>query len=435
MNYRKNIHGGNENIKSKKEHIYYNVRIDNQISGVSNSATNQCVYDQQTQNILNKQSDYELAVQSWSIRAKLPVFIATIKQGTNTDINSMPFSVCYTYTTGGVTFNYQTDLIWLTDEAFSATNPNRVTPLPRSPNDNNGIQDIYTSPNYYYCNSYMKFVNIINNALSTSFTNFNLAHPGIVAEQAWVQYDNRTGLFSIIGNLEYAVGLGGVGTNKPFVSVDALLYKYLDSIPAEFNGYDNPFGKDYTIAFEQKDGNSNLWAKGNRYAPGIPSVTQTIPPDYIIMEQEIDCRYLWSNIKQIIITSNTINVRNEFMPQIIFPQQLAQQNQIPNPNRSQGGTSIVAETNNFNLDRKSILSYIDYNYASPNAMAQIALSSTHRDIFYKPHFYKWIDLVGDGSLNNINIEIFFETEDGFITPLQIPNKASVNVKLAFRKKF
>jgi hypothetical protein len=133
------------------------------------------------------------------------------------------------------------------------------------------------------------------------------------------------------------------------------------------------------------------------------------------MEQESDCRSLWSNIKQIIITSNSINVRSEFMPQIVFPQQLNQQNTIPNPNPNPliGGTSIISDINSFNLDKKSIISYIDYNYASPNENIQ---SSTHRDIFYTPRYYKWIDLIGDSALNNINIQMFFETEDGFILP-------------------
>ena len=403
MNYREN---------NDKENIYYNVRIDNQIDDVDNSASLDCVYDQQTQNIINKQSDYKMAIESWNIRAKLPIFIATIKQGTNTDINAMPYSVCYSYTTGGVTTNYQTFLNWQPDEAFSAGNPNRTLPLPKNPAENNGIQDIYTNPNYYYCNSFIKMINIMNLALTISFNNFNAIHPGIVTEQVWIQYDPRTGLLSMIGNLEYAVGLGGDGTLKPFVSVDALLYKFIDSIPADFNGYNNANGKDYTILFEQKPGNSNAWARGNHYAGAVPN-PQTIPPDYLIMEQESDCRSLWSNIKQIIITSNSINVREEYMPLITFPQQL-----IKNPST-------------FNLNRKSIISYIDYNYGSPQTVLQ---TSTHRDIFYKPHFYKWIDLVGDSGLNNINIEIFFETEDGFIIPLSIPNKASVNVKMVFRKK-
>ena len=149
------------------------------------------------------------------------------------------------------------------------------------------------------------------------------------------------------------------------------------------------------------------------------------------MEQETDCRYLWSNIKDILIVSNTIQVRSEYMPNIKFPQSLNQENVIANPNNFIGGNSITGDINSFMLDQKSVISYIDYNYASPNETTQ---TSIHRDIFYKPRYEKWVDLIGDAPLNNINLEVFFQTEDGFILPLSIPNKSSVNVKLQFRTK-
>jgi hypothetical protein len=144
-----------------------------------------------------------------------------------------------------------------------------------------------------------------------------------------------------------------------------LLYKYIDSIPAEFNGFNQPNGADYTITFQQKLGGSNAWALGNHYAGRVVN-PQTSPPSHIIMEQESDCRFLWSNIKQILIVSDSLNVRSEFMPSINFPQQLNQQSVIPNPDRIVGGTSIIGDINRFNLDKKSVISYIDYNYASPN---------------------------------------------------------------------
>ena len=102
------------------------------------------------------------------------------------------------------------------------------------------------------------------------------------------------------------------------------------------------------------------------------------------MSQEVDSRFLWSNIKQILITSSSINVRNEYMPFIQFPQSLNEQRIIPNPNRQPGqpATSIINDSV-FNLNKKSVLSYVDYNYASPSPSVQ---SSLHRDIFYKPHF-------------------------------------------------
>lgn len=430
MNYK--VIGGNEiEYDLSKKNIYYNIRIDNELDGNDNSATLNCTYDRQTQNILPKQNDYQLSVKSWSIRAKLPVFIATIQQGTNTDINLMPFSVNFGYTFGGVNDNYQSTLIWIPDFAFNALNPNRTTPLPRTPNDNNGIQDVKTSPNYYYCNSYQKFIDIINTALLASYTAFNVAHGGVHNSAPFLRYDNRTGLFSLVAELSYAVGAGGVGQNKANVSFDALLYKYIDTIPAEFNGYNQAFGADYSISFEQFTGGSNAWALGNHYAGKVVN-PQTSPPSHIIMEQETDCRFLWSNIKQILIVSDSLNVRNEYMPSINFPQQLNQQSTIPNPDRTVGGTSITSDINRFNLDKKSVISYVDYNYASPSQSVQ---SSIHRDIYYEPKYEKLIDLVGDSGLNNINIEIFYQTEDGFILPLNIPNKSNVNVKLHFKKKF
>lgn len=412
-------------LSSDSEHIYYNARIDNLLDGIDNGASEDCVYNLQTQNIVQKQSEYELAVQSWNIRALLPVFIATIKQGTNTNINAMPFKVCYSFTTGGVTTNFPTELVWVPDPTW-LTVASGGRPLPKPPNSNNGIQDLKTSPQYYWCNNYMTFVNIINTALKASYTAFNNAHGGIHNQECWVQFDARTGLFSIVAPTSYATT-----AVRATVYVDALLFKYLDTIQAQFYGYNNANGKDYAINFELKNGNSNGWALGNHYAGVVPDALEK-PPAYIIMEQEADSRFLWSNIKQILITSSSINVRNEYMPQIDFPQSLNQQRTIPNPNRTPGqpATSLINDSV-FNLNKKSVISYIDYNYASPSISTQ---SSLHRDIFYKPHFYKWIDLVGDSPLNNLNLEMFFQTEDGFILPLNIPNKASVNIKMVFRRK-
>ena len=131
------------------------------------------------------------------------------------------------------------------------------------------------------------------------------------------------------------------------------------------------------------------------------------------MEQERDCRYLWNNIKNILVTTSSISVRDEYMPPPTHPKALSQ------------------TTNRFNIDKKSILSYIDYNDNSPSQGTQ---SSLHRDIFYRARYHKWTDLLNDGSLNNINIEFFYETEDGFVLPLRVPAKASANVKMVFRRK-
>ena len=53
----------NQSVGTDHERIYYNCRLDNQIDNVSNSATEIAVYNKQSQNILENQSDYEMAVQ------------------------------------------------------------------------------------------------------------------------------------------------------------------------------------------------------------------------------------------------------------------------------------------------------------------------------------------------------------------------------------
>ena len=401
----------NQAIGSEHERVYYNCRLDNQIDNVTTAATNNAVYDVQSQNILERQSEYEMAVSSYDLRIKMPVFIAPIIGGTNTDINAMPYSVCYSFTTGGVSTYYRTYLIWTPDNAWSSTNPARSRPLPRSPNANNGIQDLTTNPDYYYCNNYQHFLNIINTALATSYTNFNAAHGGIINERVFIKYDARTGLFSIVGKSGYATLGDSADNNKPLVSFDALLYKYIDSIPVNFNGYNLPNGNDYTIDFSIFDGNSNAWALGNQYAGAVPN-PQTLVPAYIIMEQETDTRFLWNNIKQIVISTDSINVRTEYMPFIEFPQQI---------NKS--------SVNRFNQPRKAIISYEEYSNNIPQSSASI-----HRQINYEPLFYKWIDLVGDSDLNNIQLELFIQTEDGITLPVNIPKSSVCNVKLVFRKK-
>ena len=406
----------NQEIGSEHERIYYNCRIDNQIDNISTSSTSEAVYDKQSQTILQRQSDYEMAVQSYGIRAKLPIFVAPIVQGTNTDIDLMPYSVCYSYTDpftpGAVRQDFKVDLIWYSDSIYNPGTPGFVGPLPRSPADNNGIQDFTTSPNYYYCNNYQAFIDIVNTALRTAWTNFNAVWPGVHTEPIWVQYDARTGLFSFVGELSMAIGAGAFGLNKAWVSMNSLLFKYFDGVYSIFNGYDTVNNRDYDIVFTQKKGGSNAWSLGNHYAGSVPNVT-TNPPAYVIMEQETDLRYLWNNIKQIIITTDSINVRTEFMPFIEFPQQINK-----------------AISNTFNQPRKSIISYEDYNGAGGESWRP----GVHRDTYYEPRFYKWIDLVSDNVLNNIQLEIFFQIEEGHTFNLNIPRNGVCNVKLIFRKK-
>ena len=299
---------------SDNQHIYYNLAIENAFNGVDNGNTNDCVYEKQTANILTKQSDYELCVDSWQVRAKLPILICPIKEGAlASNINLTPYSVTYEFTTGGVTTNYRTELIYLPDPKF--TDPTQG-PLPKPPDQNNGIQDLLTNHGYYWLTKYNTMVKMINTALTTSYNLFNAAHGGIHSAPCHLQYNPQTGLFSIVSESSYATA-----ANPAKVYFETQLYKYIDTIPALFHGFNQPFNKEFQIDFEVRSGNSNAWVVGNPNCGIVPN-PQTDPVDFIIIEQETDSRELWSNITQILVTSNSINVRDQYLPYRVKPQQI-----------------------------------------------------------------------------------------------------------------
>jgi hypothetical protein len=390
----------------KKEHIYYNLAIENPFDGVDNGNTDDCVYEKQTPAILQKQSDYELCVDSWQVRAKLPILICPIQEGaTGTDINLTPYSVTYEFTTGGVTTNFKTELIYLPDPKF--IDPAKGPP-PNPPSQNNGIQDLLTNHGYYWLTKYNTMVKMINTALTTSYNAFNAAHGGIHSSECYVQYNPQTGLFSIVGESSYATA-----ANPAKVYFETQLYKYIDTIPALFHGFNQPFSKEFQIDFEVRKGNSNAWVEGNPNCGVVPN-PQTDPPDFIIMEQETDSRELWSNITQILLTSNSINVRDSYLPYRVKPQQIA--------------NSIF---DNFNQPKRSVLSYIDYN---ATRAAQTKQSSLVRDLAYVPKYRKWIDLVSNDGLNNIQLEYYYVLSGQTILPLTLPVNGTADVSLLFRKK-
>ena len=403
------LHNKTQQLQTDHEHIYYNIRIDNPQNATTNEPTARAVYNKQTRGILPKQSDYEMAVEAFNIRAEMPIFVCPIVGGTNTIRDLTPYKINYRYQNSGtgVTTDYKEDLLFIPD-AYASGSPAR--PFPKSPNENNGLQDFNTNPTYYNVNSIRRVVQMFNDASLRCFNRLNADHPGVFPSQAYLRFDTVTKLFSIVAPYSY---LGSGAFEKIFISVDALFYKYIDSIPAIFNGYDLA-GRDYEIEIVQKLGGDAAWALGNHYAGAVP-VPQTQPPAYLIMEQEDCSRHLWSNIKQILITSASIAVRSEYMPFRQTPDAFVQR-----------------EANAFNQETQSVVCYVDYGYGTPTEMP--IQTTVHRDIVYSPRYYKYTDLVSNDPLKNINIEMFYVLADGRALPIRIPSDGSATLNLMFRRK-
>ena len=371
-------------LRSDNEHIYYDIRIDNQSTPTNSSASTDTSFNKQTNQILPRQSDYEMAVSFWSLRGQIPIFVCPILGGNNAFINDTPFGVCFSFGTD----DYPVRIIYSSDSV--------VNVLPRPPSQNNGIQD--NSTTYYYIYTFQKFITLINSAITTSYNQFNAVHPGIHASAPQFQYDSITGLISLVAERSYSQPGGAL------LNVNALLFNYIEGIRVNFNGYNKNNFKDFNFIFDE--------LPFNQLGFSVPPNTITNPPAFNKYSQEYDLRYLWCNIKSILITSNSISARGEYLPQ------------TDNPN------FINNVTNSFNPNTRSVISYYDIFLDSSGGNG----ANWRQYLYYEPKIYKWTDLMSDSPLNNINVEMFIQLNNGELLPLSIPADAVATVKLLFRKK-
>ena len=327
-----------------------------------------------------------MTVGFWSLRGQIPIFVCPILQGNNNLINDTPFGVCISFGTD----DYPVRIIYSPDSIFP------INQLPRPPSQNNGVQD--NSSTYYYIYTFQKFITLINSAITTSYNQFNAVHPGIHGSAPAFQYDSITGLISLVAERSYSQA-GGASLN-----LNALLFNYLEGIRVNFNGFNQNNFKDFNFIFDE--------LPFNQLGFSIPPNTVTNPPAYNKYTQEYDVRYLWCNIKSILITSNSISARGEYLPE------------SANPN------FINNVSNSFNPNTRSVISYYDIFLDSSGTNG----ANWRQYLYYDPKIYKWIDLTSDSPLNNINIEIFIQLNSGELLPLSIPSDSVATIKLLFRKK-
>lgn len=364
-------------------HTYFNVRIDNiyKNSEVPKIAST----DFATSKILDKQDDYEMAIQGFDIKLLTPIFICPIKEGiTQTNINLTNFGVCISYAGN----DYPEPVIYVPENLSIP-----AALLPKPPSDNFGVQDLNNQ--YYYVFTFQAFLDMINTALYNSYVAFNAAHGGVHAHAPYFIYNADTGLMSLITDASYADS----GATKIYVNIQLL--NYVENIPMIFEGYDKPNYKDLYF---------NIRSYGNN---GYPDPATT-PPTAYQFKQEYDGRFLWCNIRSIVLTSSSIKTQLEYLPN------------VTNPN-----STLQQASNSFNPNFQNILSYYDIVTDSTGTRG----CNWRQNIYYQPTLYKWIDLTSQIPLSRINITISFQLTNGQLIPAYIQTGQSCTIKLLFRKKY
>jgi hypothetical protein len=443
--------------KDTQERIYYDIKIDNiqeNVPGTTN-LPKRAVINQGTDVILQKQSDYEMAVNFWNLRAQVPVFICPLEStwsspSITTQTSSIlsignPCVITVGSTAGwksgervvisGVTglgwlnINDQYNITVLTSTTFSIPYDtslllpalsqatirylgNGETPFQVCYESEDGTdyeeqllyypdaeystyntpQDYKDKSGYTYIYTFQKFIDMMNYALERAYNRFNAVSPGIHSEPIKFIYNAETGLIDMLVPYSYVVS-----QSRAKIFINAQLQKYFEAIQVQFYGYNQVNGKDFRFIFNPSSGTP--YAIPGSTIPILPS-----PPNYLLYKQEYDTRFLWGNIKSILFTSSSIGCRQEYIP--------------INTIQSTGSNTL------------SVLSYYDIFYDTQGTSG----ANWRQQLYFNPSVLKWIDLVTNNSLSHINIEIFFLTNDGSILPLYLPISAFAEIKLVFRKK-
>jgi hypothetical protein len=252
---------------------------------------------------------------------------------------------------------------------------------------------------YYWCYNLESLVSMINVAIAAAYAAFRTAYPLALQAAAnqtpFVIYNPITHLFSWVWHPSWATvapavePLTGtqarVGINFSFLSV--------------FDGFRNllvsePNGEGSHYIFENTG--DNLYTLEPTLAAGTRYTSQSY-----------DASVLLSNVRKIVVTSNSIPVVPENVP-------------ATNP---AGGESV----NSGATATMPIVADFVPQYDST--------SDIRTTVYYIPSAqYRLVNLQSDTPLNRIQLSFYWQTTDGTLYPILLARNAMVECKIAFLRK-
>lgn len=369
-----------KDISRPEDRIYYNVVMPYRpdVNG-----TSPMIYQVELdQAIVQDASEFFLSIVRFTIPTQnIPIFIAQVRPFPNIDLNSLIYSVTLTF---GAFTSGQTFLQYLT------TSPNAQQSRPLTATH----PEADKTP-YYYVFTYTQFLLMINNALATAFAALAAAAGGafpVGALAPFFIYDEINGRISLVAQrLFYDVTLA-----TPInIFINNNLFPYLDAIPVTFFGINQPAGQDWQfLVRNERDNFYNL-----QNACPFPG---PCPPDYFIMTQQYDVLTNWNSFKSLILTSNLLPIKNEYVPRVDFTQQQ-------------------------NVNTRGILKDFEpLIERGPEARTQVQ--------YQLESPYQLINLVNNVPITKIDIAIYWSDQFGNLYLLTIPFNQIVTIKMVFIKK-
>jgi hypothetical protein len=312
--------------------------------------------------ILKKCSDYYCSVIRFTIPLNdTPLFIMPISPGL-LNANFTPFFIGIT--TGGINF------------------PQRVIYTPETggtgPLQNQSTQVI--TP-YYFVYSYQNLINSINNALGLSFV-----ASGLVGNAPYFYLNTGTKELNLVVDISNFAPTWIAGSIQPVPLATIFINTSLQQYLSAFDFIYDPIMLHYTF-------NLIRYGLDDTIPPFSTSATQKQ------FSQEYSTLNLWTSLRKILITTNSIPIISEYTP-----------------SNNSGISSTLPIITDF--------------------VPQIETPGQNRSIaYYVPTSqYRLADMTSSEQLNTIDLKIYWQDTQGNIYPLIISKYQQASVKLGFFKK-
>ncbi len=240
------------------------------------------------------------------------------------------------------------------------------------------VPTVLFNTDYQPVTSYQQFIDAINVALNTAFTNLKTAFPlAPPINSPRFQYNGYSEGLSLIVDDTYEPT---ITPNTISIFFNYNLYSFVPSFYNEAYSYNDINGADVKLLVKDLVYN---------YDGGI-----------IEMKQEYPTFYKWYDIRKIIVVSNNINVSSQSI------------------SINQSG-----KTNNYNI----ISDFEPFQFGLGDSL-------TKSDYIYNPNFYRFIDLKNSTALRVVDFQFLYQSKYGDIFPLYINPTHTMSVKLLFVKK-
>lgn len=249
--------------------------------------------------------------------------------------------------------------------------------------------------NFNFIYNYQHWLDNINTALGIAFA----AIPGPPAAQSAPQFilDPATSIIKLYLSSFFLE----TAANPIRISFNSALWKYLRGFQVFFNGYNTPLQKDYDLVVMPSNA-IVLPAAGARagFPSSIASANYTV---YI--EQESVNLGSWNSVRSLIITSDLLPLRPEFVQADI---------------KSNTPYTI---TSSF----QPILT--DFIQDQNNGPATRGVT-----VYLPTAEYRMIDLFGDNAIYNLDFQLSWTDFNGNVYPVTLAPGETFGVKLMFRRR-